>query len=256
MFSASLVWELTKRDFSERFAGSVLGSLWALIWPLVGLVIYIMIFGKIMGGRLPGNSNFYSYGIYVTVGLVPWSAMATSISRCSSVFLDKKHLVTKIRMSLPSLLLYIILSETITFLFSMGFLFIFLLFTRYHFTLNLALVPYIYYLQQILAFAIGLLAATLTVFIRDIKEITGVILQFWFWFTPIVYVRQILPDFVKNIIVYNPAYVIIESYQRIFVFNDDPSYHSLILLTIITHALVSIAYIIFRTLEKDVRDFL
>ena len=256
MFTVSLVWELTKRDFSERFAGSVLGSLWALIWPLVGLVIYIMIFGKIMGGRLPGNSNFYSYGIYVTVGLVPWTAMASSISRCSSVFLDKKHLVSKVRISFPSLLLYIILSETITFIFSMGFLFIFLLVTKYQFNINLLLTPYIYYLQQILAFAIGLLAATLTVFIRDIKEITGIILQFWFWFTPIVYVRQILPDFVKKIIAFNPAYVIVESYQRIFVFNDEPSYRSLIILTLLTHILLSISYVIFRTLEKDVRDFL
>lgn len=256
MFNASLVWELTKRDFTERFAGSVLGSLWALIWPLVNLVIYIIIFGKLMGGRLPGNSNIYSYSIYVTVGLVPWIALSGSISRCSSVFLDKKHIVSKIRISLPALLLYINLSETITFLFSIGFFFLFLLFTNYTFNGNMILIPYIYYLQQLFTFGVGLLAATLTVFIRDIKEIIGVVLQFWFWFTPIVYVREILPDMVKKIMLFNPAYVIIESYQRIFVFNDEPSYRSLILLTLFTHIMVLIAYLVFRVLEKDVRDFL
>jgi len=256
MFNTSLVWELTKRDFSERFAGSILGSLWALIWPLVGLAIYIIIFGKLMGGRLPGSSNIYSYSIYVTVGLVPWTALAGSISRCSSVFLDKRHLVSKIRISFPSLLLYINLSETITFLFSMSFFFVFLLLTHYEFNSNMILVPYIYYLQQLFTFGVGLLAATLTVFIRDIKEIVGVILQFWFWFTPIVYVSEILPEFAKRIMVFNPAYIIIESYQRIFVFNDEPSYRSLILLTVLTHILVLASYSIFRALEKDVRDFL
>ena len=256
MLSASLIWELTKRDFSERFAGSVLGSLWALIWPLVNLAIYIIIFAKLMGARLPGKSEVYSYAIYVTVGLVPWAALASSISRSSSVFLDKKHLVSRIRISLPSLLVYINLSETITFLFSMSFFFVFLFFTDYKFPFNIILVPFIYFLQQLFAFGLGLLAATLTVFVRDIKEVIGVILQFWFWFTPIIYVRDILPDAVKKIMVFNPAYIIIESYQRIFVFGDDPSYQSLIVLTLLTHVMILISYLVFRALEKDLRDFL
>lgn len=256
MFNSSLVWELTKRDFSERFAGSVLGASWALIWPLVNLIIYIIIFGKVMGGRLPGSSNVYSYSVYVAVGLVPWTAFAGSISRCSSIFLDKKHLISKINISLPSLLVYVILSETLTFTFSLTFFFIFLLFTHYKFSINVFLVPYIYYLQQLLAFGLGLMAATMTVFVRDTKEITGVILQFWFWFTPIIYVREILPDVIKKILILNPAYIIIESYQRIFVFSDDPSYRSLIVLTLLAHILILISYLLFRTLEKDVRDFL
>jgi lipopolysaccharide transport system permease protein len=256
MINISLLWELTKRDFSERFAGSVLGSFWALIWPLVNLAIYIAIFGKLMGARLPGNSNMYAYGIYVAVGLVPWAAFANTISRSSSVFLDKKHLISKIKIALPSLLIYISLSETITFLFSMSFLFIFLLATGYTFRVDMMLLPFIYYLQQLFAFGLGLLAATLTVFIRDIKEIIGVILTFWFWFTPIVYIKEILPDAVKQILIINPAYIIVDSYQHIFVFGDDPSYLSLILLTLVAHVVAIGSYLLFRSLERDVRDFL
>ena len=98
--------------------------------------------------------------------------------------------------------------------------------------------------------------ATLTVFIRDLKEIVGIILQLWFWFTPIVYVREILPEFVRRIMVFNPAYIFIESYQRIFVFNDIPSVKSLLLLAVLTHLMLGLAYLTFRFLEKDVRDFL
>ncbi len=256
MLSASLIWELTKRDFSDRFAGSILGSFWAIIWPLVNLAIYIIIFGKLMGARLPGTSNIYSYSIYVAVGLIPWTAFSNSIARCSSVFLDKKPILSKIKISFPSLLLYIILSESITFLFSMVFFIIFLLLTNYQFNINMVLIPFVFYLQQLFVFGVGLLAATLTVFIRDIREIIGVILQFWFWFTPIVYVSSILPEFVKKLMVLNPAYIIIESYHRIVVFNDEPAYRSLILLTVLTHLMVYFSYLIFRALEKDVRDFL
>jgi lipopolysaccharide transport system permease protein len=256
MFSLKLIWELTKRDFRERYTGSILGSLWALIWPLVNLSIYIIIFGKMMGGRLPGKSSIYAYGIYVAVGLFPWAAMAGTISRSTSVFLDKKHLISKIRISLPSLLLYINLSETITFVISMLLLVVFLLFNEFTFNQNLLLLPFIYYLQQLFAFGFGLMAATLTVFIRDIKEIVGVILQLWFWFTPIVYVPEVLPEIIKQVMVYNPAYVIVDAYHHLFVLGGDPPYTPLIVLTLVTHLIICISYVLFRTLEKDVRDFL
>ena len=118
------------------------------------------------------------------------------------------------------------------------------------------LLPFLFLLQQLFAFGFGLLTATLTVFIRDLREVVGIVLQLWFWFTPIVYVSQILPDVVKKIMIYNPAYVLIESYHSIFVFNDAPSIKSLIVLTFVAHGLICFAYFVFRALEKDVRDFL
>ncbi|WP_232223093.1 ABC transporter permease [Desulfosarcina sp. BuS5] len=254
--NASFILEITRRDFAERFAGSVLGSLWAIIWPLVNLFIYLIIFGKLMGARLPGTSNMNAYGIYLAAGLIPWTSFAGTISRSASAFIDKKHIITKINTSLPSLLIHINLSETITYLLSMLFFFVFLAFQDYPFHTNLLLVPFIYYLQQLLAFGIGLFVAALTVFIRDVREITGVILQLWFWFTPIVYVFDILPDFVKKMLVYNPAFILVESYQRIFIFNDYPAFNALVILAVITHFILFFSYVMFRYLEKDIRDFL
>jgi len=254
--SPNLIWDLTKRDFSERFAGSILGAIWAFIWPLVNLFIYIMIFGKFMGGRLPGSSDVYAYSIYVSVGLIPWTCFAASISRSATVFLDKRHIISKVDVSLPSLLLFINLSEMITFLITNAFLFAFLIATGYEFSLRLLLFPFIFYLQQILAFGLGLLSATMTVFLRDLKEVVGIVLQLWFWFTPIVYVSSILPDAVKAVLVYSPTFIITESYHRIFVFADYPVVRSMIILTAIAHFILFASYALFRALEKDVRDFL
>lgn len=254
--NASYIIEITKRDFAERFAGSVLGSLWAIIWPMVNLFIYIVIFGKIMGARLPGSSEMNAYGIYLAAGLIPWTAFAGTINRCSSVFLDKKHIITKVNTSLSSLLLHINLSETITYAISMVLFLIILGFQGYEFNRSMLLLPFLYYLQQLLALGLGLFAAVLNVFIRDVREITGVVLQLWFWFTPIVYVYDILPAAVQKLIGYNPVYVIIQSYQRIFVFNDLPPFHALVLLTVITHLILFFSFLTLRYLEKDIRDFI
>lgn len=252
----ALIWQLTKRDFSERFAGSVLGSTWAMIWPLVSLFIYIVIFGRIMGGRLPGNSAIYAYGVYAASGLIPWVAFSTTVARSSSLFVDKRNIISKINISLPSLLLYVNLSETITFLISLVLLFLFLFLGENRISERILLLPFIFYLQQLFAFGLGLLAATLNVFVRDLKEVVGIVLQLWFWFTPIVYVQDILPDLVKNIIVFNPAYVLIESYHRIFIFQEPIPLKGLLLMTLLTHGLVFFSYFTFRRLQKDLRDFL
>jgi len=227
-----------------------------MIWPLVSLFIYIVIFGRIMGGRLPGNSAIYAYGVYAASGLIPWVAFSTTFARSSSLFVDKRNIISKINVSLPSLLLYVNLSETITFLISMVLFFLFLSFGENQLGRELLLLPYIYYLQQLFAFGLGLLAATLNVFVRDLKEVVGIVLQLWFWFTPIVYVQDILPDLVKKLIVFNPANVLIESYHRIFVFQEAIPLKGLLLMTVLTHGLVFFSYFIFRRLQKDLRDFL
>ena len=256
MPSISFIFELTKRDFAERFAGSLLGALWVFIWPIVNLFIYIVVFGNLMGARLPGTSNMYSYGVYLTSGLIAWVTFSQVITRCSTIFLEKKNLISKVRITLPSLLFFVVSAETVTYLLSMGIFFLFLVVTDYPLSRHLILWPFIYFLQTIFALGIGILAATFSVFLRDLKEVVGITLQLWFWFTPIVYVPEILPEVVRQILVLNPIYVFIDAYHRIFVLDTLPNCKSLVVMTLFSHLLVWVAYIVFRKLEKDVRDFL
>ncbi len=252
----SYIVEITRQDFAGRFAGSILGSFWAIIWPLVNLFIYIVIFGKIMGARLPGTADMNAYGIYLAAGLIPWTAFSTSINRSASVFLSKKHIITKVNTSMSALLLHISLSETITYVISMLVFFMILICQGHAFHPGLLLLPFLYYLQQLLALGLGLIAAVLNVFIRDVSQITGVVLQLWFWFTPIVYIPEILPGFVQKLIAVNPVYILIESYHRIFVYSDYPPFRALIILAVITHFILFVAFFMLRHLEKDIRDFL
>ena len=92
----SLLIELTKRDFTERYSGSVLGVFWTFLWPLVNIFVYIVIFSQVMGARLQGSSSTYSYGIYLVAGILPWTAFANTVSRSATVLVDKKHIISKI----------------------------------------------------------------------------------------------------------------------------------------------------------------
>jgi lipopolysaccharide transport system permease protein len=246
--------ELTKRDFVERYSGSVLGVFWSFIWPLVSIFIYIVIFSQVMSARLPGIS--YNYGIYLAAGLLPWTAFANTVSRTSTIFVDKKHIISKVHVPLSSLPIYIVMSESLTFLITLSIFLVFLL--AMHVPLDRALIflPFVYLVQQIFAFSLGFLIAVFHTFLRDLKEFTGILLQIWFWFTPIVYVLDILPDYLKGYLVLNPAFLFVEAYHDIFVFARTPNFIHLMALTFLGHGIWMAAYFIFKKLEKDIRDFL
>ncbi len=53
----SLIIELAKRDFIERYSGSALGFIWSFIYPLITILIYMIVFGNLMGATQPGDSS-------------------------------------------------------------------------------------------------------------------------------------------------------------------------------------------------------
>jgi lipopolysaccharide transport system permease protein len=215
-----------------------------------------MVFSGIMNPKLSGAEHRFSYSIYLISALLPWMAFSTTISRCTTVFVDKKNIISKINLSLPSMPLFINLSETITLFISITFFLVFLIIIGHGFSEYYLLIPFIFMLQQLLAYAVGLILAVLTVFIRDMKEIVGIVLQLWFWFTPIVYVKEILPGWVKKFIVFNPVFILADSFQNIFLRNSLPDIKLLIILTAVTFFLLFLSYFIYIRLESDVKDFL
>ena len=252
----SLIIELAKRDFIERYSGSVLGFVWSFIYPLINILIYMIIFGSLMGARLPGMSSVWGYGVYLISGLIPWTAFANTVTRSSTVFLDKKNIIAKIRIDLPKLPVFIVFSETITFVVTLVIFLGILMITGYSFSPYLLLIPVIYLIQQIFAYSLGFFLAIIVVFLRDLKEVVAIGVQIWFWFTPIVYVFEILPPLAQQILIWNPALAFISAYHDIFVLQKMPSFTYLSIVLIISIVLIALDYTIFKKLEKDIRDFI
>jgi len=251
-----LLIELTKRDFLEKYVGSVLGIWWSFIWPLVNIFIYTVIFSKVMGAKLPGISVSFGYGFYLAAGLIPWTAFSNSILRISNVFVEKSYIISKIPIPLTIFPLSVILSESITFLISFTIFVLILLIFGSSPTVLWLLIPIAYLFQQIFAYSLGLIFAVLNVFIRDIKEVINVVVQIWFWFTPIVYVVNILPEVIKKAMILNPMYGFIQVYQKTLVTGEPIDYSLLVLYSMVSLTFLFASTYIYRKLEKDIRDFL
>lgn len=252
----SLLIELSKRDFLEKYVGSALGIWWAFIWPAVNIFIYTVIFSKVMSAKIPGIPSSYSYGLYLTAGILPWMLILNIISRSSGVFLEKKHIITKVPIQLPILPLAIVLSESFVFFIGFFIFLVVLLILGIVPSKEIFLIPITFMFLVVFSYGLGLFLATLNVFLRDIQQFVGIILQIWFWFTPIVYVKDILPEVIKNLLIFNPAYVFISVFQNVFVVKQPVNISLLFIYFFISTTLLIFSYVFYKKLSKEIRDFL
>ncbi|MFC2992542.1 ABC transporter permease [Halomonas tibetensis] len=257
--NVSLLYHLTRQDLVDRYAGSILGAAWTFIMPLVNILIFTLIFSRIMGMRL-GDLGMelgqYSYSIYLVIGVLAWNLFANTLSRVTHVFHEKAAIIGKVNVSLFALPLYILLSELTVYFIASAFFIIFLIAIDFEFTWHWIWWPLILVVQQTLAYAIGIIFATLSVFIRDIKQFVGVLTQLWFWLTPIVYVINILPEKWKVLFLLNPFFHIVNALRDVLMLQSSPALLPLALLMAIALLLLAFGLWLGRRLERDIRDFI
>ena len=116
--------------------------------------------------------------------------------------------------------------------------------------------PVILLVQQTLAYAIGIIFATLSIFIRDIKQFVGVLTQLWFWLTPIVYVITILPENWKPLFLLNPFFHIVNALRDVLMLQSNPALLPLVLLMACAVLLLLFGLWLGQRLERDIRDFI
>ena len=82
-------------------------------------------------------------------------------------------------------------------------------------------------IQLLFAIGLGMSLGVLNVFFRDVGQFFGIFVQFWFWFTPVVYPASILPEAIKPYMNLNPMAPLIGAYQAIFVSQQWPQWQNL-----------------------------
>lgn len=255
----NLIVNFTRQDLIDRHSASMLGAAWTFILPLINILIFTLVFSNIMGMRLGGlgqDLGRWGYSVYLVSGLLSWNCFAVTLSRITQVFHDKAHLIGKVRMSLWTLPVYVVLSETVHYLIATAFFMIFLIAIDFHFTWSLLWWIPIFLCQQLLAYALGMTCAILSVFMRDIGQIVGVVVQLWFWLTPIVYVANILPITIQRLVELNPFYHLVIAYRAALITGEAPHLFSIGVLVVFSVVLLSVAVFVGRKLERDIRDFL
>lgn len=211
------IYESVRREFASRYRNSMLGAAWLVLQPLAQILVFTLVFSHVMRTRLPGVDSSFGYSIFLCAGLLTWGLFADILNRSQNMFLDNANLLKKL--SFPRICLPIIVSLNACIGFAIIFsLFVgFLLFTdSFPGWAFFAIAP-VLLLQILLAIGLGMVIGVLNVFFRDVGQLFGIVLQFWFWLTPIIYPLATLPDWAQRIVMLNPMTPLVLAYQGILV---------------------------------------
>lgn len=246
--------ESVRREFSSRYTGTQLGFLWAIFQPLAMILIYTLVFANIMKPALPGHNAPFAYSIYLCSGVLTWALFSELLSKSVSVFIHNANLIKKINFPKLTLPIIVLLSALIHYLIVMIIFLCFLLIIgQFPGPVIITAVPVILVLAGF-SLGLGILCGTINVFYRDVEQTLGVIVQFWFWLTPVVYVNKSLPSGVAQILTWNPLWPIIRSMQTIFLEHRQPDWKSLGYPALLAALFLILGMYAFRRLSGEIVD--
>lgn len=188
---------LVRRDLEGRYKGSVLGNLWPLLNQLSQLLIYTYVFSIVLNVKLNLKGlppNDLTFGLWIFAGLLPWIAFTGGLSQAAGSVVGQPNLVKKVVFPLGLLPLVPVLTTFIESSFGLMALIILVAVVTHTLHTTLGLLPIVWLPQLFLTAGLGYLAASMTVFLRDIPQTVGVILNLWFYLTPIVYPITVIPE--------------------------------------------------------------
>lgn len=216
------VFSMVAREFRSRYMGSLLGSIWSILNPLAMIFIYTVIFSRVMRAKLPGIDDSMAYGLFVCAGLLPWLFFVELLSRFPHIFIEQAALLKKVSFPRITLPVIALCSATINFLIIFSLFLVFLLVTgRFPGWAVLGYIPLLI-IQQMFVVGFGVMLGSMNVFFRDIGQFINVIIQFWFWFTPIVYALTMVPEKAQKILPFNPMTSLVQAYQGIILYGAWP----------------------------------
>ncbi len=208
---------LVRRELEARYKGSVLGNLWPLVNQISQLLIYTYVFSIVLKVKLSLQGlpeNNLTFGMWLFAGLLPWMAFTGGLLQASSSVVAQPNLVKKVVFPLALLPLVPVLAAFIESSMGLMALIVLVALTAHTAHSSLWLLPLVWLPQLLLTAGLGYLGAGLTVFLRDIPQTVGVILNFWFYLTPICYPASVIPENWRAAVFWlNPMAAFAESYR-------------------------------------------
>ncbi len=220
---------LVRRDLKVRHRGTFLGMLWSLTTPLLIVALYYFVFTYILiqtpvkGANRP-DGHSVPFAVFFFAGLIIWNLFSNSLSTSTTSVTSSGYLLRKVYFPRAILPLSAVLSGVVTFAFELAVLVVAILVFVGLPNAQILWVPVIMALAVLLTYGLALFLSAVTVFLRDMAHFIAIILQLWFWGTPIIYTLQYVgnrPGFVR-ILKLNPMTGIVVGFRNVTVLNQPP----------------------------------
>ena len=252
----TLVFQLVRRDFEQRFIGSAVGWLWGLIHPVVLLVSWVFVFQVCLHMTLPPNEVTRNYSLFLFCGFLPWLLFQETVTRSASSLLENTNLITKTVFPAEIVTVSIFLSSLISHLMALTLVIAVVGFYDGHFSLWMLSLPIYMFLIGLFAIGVGWFVSSLQVYLRDTAQVISVVLTFWFWMTPIFINEQQVPERFRFLLRANPLALVVRAYRDRLLSYRIPSLHELAIVAAYSVTVFILGGLFFRHLKRGFADVL
>lgn len=236
---------LVKKDLKTRYKGSILGFLWTFVNPLLQLVVYTVIFSTIM------RMNIDKYPMFLFVGLLPWIFFSTSIQVGAGSIVGNKDLIKKVYFPREVIPISVATSGLMNLIFGFIILFPALILFKIELNFTLIYLPFIIIVEYIFTLAFSILFSAVNVYFRDLEHILGIIIMAWFYFTPIIFPIEMIPQKYLKLLFLNPMTPIIIDFRNILYSGKAPDLLILGTSFIASVLFLIFSYSVFKVLQKN-----
>ncbi len=252
----SLLFQLVRRDFQQRFVGSAVGWIWGVIQPLVLLASWTFVFSICLKQKMPAGEVTSNYPLFLFAGMLPWLLFSETVQRSTSSLLEQASLITKTVFPAEMVPVSIFLSSLMSHLIALA-----LAVAAVGIWLNrigpgLLLLPVYMLLLGMFAVGIGWILASLQVYLRDTAQVLTVILTFWFWLTPIFITEQQFPARLRFLLGSNPLAYLVRAYRELILSGRWPHLSELGAMTLFAVSAFLTGGLFFRHMKRGFADVL
>lgn len=239
----SLLSNLVLTELKLKYRSSVLGFLWALLEPLLIALTLLIVFTQLF------TSNLANFPAYLLTGFVAWFFLADGTNTLK-IIVGKKELFQKIKFPKELIILSQGVVTLIESLASFIILILILFFVlKTEFTIHFFMFPLIFILQFIFILGCLTILSSLYVFVRDLSKIWSILVQIWFFLTPIVYPQSLLSKKNYILLTLNPMLHFINAYRNILVYGNSLSFNAVLILCFFSLTTFMIGWRIFKRLD-------
>ena len=244
-----LMTQLISRDFKVKYKRSVLGVVWSLLNPILMLAVMAVVFSQMFMVRVEGAN----YLVYLMTGIIMFNYFNEASTNAMTSVVDNFGLINKIYIPKYIFPIAKCLFIGINFLLTLIPWFAIILLSyaglgeyTCHISINYLLLPYIFLCLFLFTVGIGLFLSCVSVFLRDVIYIYGIVTMIWNYVTPVFYSIEIIPQKVMFLFKLNPLYQYLTAARDVVLYSRCPSMSTLIAITGYSILAILIGTIVFK----------
>jgi lipopolysaccharide transport system permease protein len=252
---AYLIVQMAKRDILGRYKGSVLGLGWSLLYPLLLLATYTFVFRLVFKARWPGMEDHPgNFALNLFAGLVLFNLFAEVAGRAPRLVLEQPNLVKRVVFPLEVLPWIGTAGALFHAGLSLGVLLAGVMLFQGSLPPSALALPLIVLAMVPMLLCMGWLLAGFGVFLRDIGQMVGPVLNVLLFLTPVLYPASALPLAVQRWLVLNPLTLPIESLRACLLLGEWPQWGALAAYGLVWTALAALTAVLFERVRPAFAD--